>query len=105
MYCQCQIPFQKSGRIYEVEGKLVTIHHDVVKKFTEWNTHVLMNDKFYDKKMIQVLLVIIVGSEDIANGKISEKALRFAKGLFMFIYIHVFACTRKHILIYRNKKK
>lgn len=66
--------------MYEADGKLVTIYKEVLQKFVEWNTHGMCSDPYYDKKMVQILLVIVVGSAAIANGNISDKALRFVKG-------------------------
>lgn len=46
-------------------------------------------------KMVQILLVIIVGTADIARGIISEKAMCFVKGMssvyckFMCVHMHL----------------
>lgn len=77
---------------------MITIHLDVIKKFTEWNTHVLCNDLFYDKKMVQVLLVIVVGTENIACGRVSERAMRFVKGDLMCLL------QTKNIIHFINSK-
>lgn len=91
--------FQKTGRVYEVDGKLVTIYKEVLQKFVEWGTHGMCSDLFYDKKMVQILLVIVVGSAEIANGNISDKAQRFVKGQLRW---HL--CVNSSDTITRKKK-
>lgn len=72
--------FQNAGRLYEVDGLLVTVDHGAIAKFREWNTQLFRNDTFYDRRMVELLLMSGLGSEKVANGRISGKYLKFVSG-------------------------
>lgn len=74
------VSFQNAGRLYEVDGVLVKLEHGVLAKFREWNTQLLCNDTFYDRRMVELLLMCGLGSDRIANGDISRKFLKFITG-------------------------
>lgn len=81
-------------------------------KFKEWNTQLFRNDMFYDRRMVELLLISGLGSERIANGDVSRKYLKFISGkldaYFMFVHrknlkyhrlyilLAVFLCERVH---------
>lgn len=71
---------QNAGRQYKVDGKLITIDYEVIAKFKEWSTKFFCNDVIYDFKLVQALLVLCVGTENIIAGNIPEKVLKFVEG-------------------------
>lgn len=85
---------QNKGRLYEVNGCLVSIPNDIINKIRAWNTDKLRNDSNYDIKIVHALLVLCIGSDGIAAGNISDKVMKFVKGkirnhdaLTQFIYL------------------
>lgn len=59
---------------------MVTIPHEILSKIRSWNTDGLRNDANYDRTIVQALLVLCVGSDAIADGRISEKVMKFVRG-------------------------
>lgn len=59
-------------------------------KFKEWNTQLFRNDMFYDRRMVELLLISGLGSERIANGDVSRKYLKFISGKLdaYFMLVH-----------------
>lgn len=66
--------------MYEVDGAMVIIPHDILDKMRLWNTEMFRNDCIYDMKIVQAMLVLCIGSDAIAAGNISDKVLNFVKG-------------------------
>lgn len=87
MFIICVELFQSTGRIYEVDGVLVKLEHGVLAKFKEWNTQLLRNDMFYDKRIVELLLMCGLGSDRIAIGDISRQFLKFITGnAYLLVY-------------------
>lgn len=70
--------------MYEVDGTLVTIAYDIINKIRAWNTDMFRNDTNYDVRIVHALMVICIGSDAVAAGRISEKLLKFIKGNIPF---------------------
>lgn len=58
----------------------MTVEHSLIAKFKEWNTLLFRNDMFYDRRMVELLLMTGHDSKSIANGNISRKYLKFVSG-------------------------
>lgn len=71
---------QISGRLYEVDRSLVSIHASVLNAFREWNTGSFRNNVYYDRRMTQVLLICCIGAEKVAAGEVSERVKKFIEG-------------------------
>lgn len=83
--------FQPKCRIYEVNGKRVSIGIDVIGKIMEWNTDVFRNDTDFDFKIFHALLVICIGNEAIIAGNVPDKVMKFIKGEIQqttLLYLH-----------------
>lgn len=72
-----------------MNGKLVSIGHDVIGKIKEGNTDVFRNGTEFDLKIFHALLVICIGNEAIAIGDVSEKVMKFIRGRVIYIKLHI----------------
>lgn len=73
---------QKNGRLYEMNRMFVSISVDVINKFCEWSSNAFRNDKHYDKKMVELLLVNCLGKPRLAEGNIPPRVKKFVAGKF-----------------------
>lgn len=73
------------GRIYDIDGEKYTIPAFLVKTLIAWNT-VPENceSEIIDKKFVETLLVCVIGKNNLIDGNIDRKLLRFVRDLYRF---------------------
>lgn len=80
----CILNSQKNGRIYNIGGRFIEIHQNVLTKLTEWNTGDHRNAPEFDYPFGLALFLSIVPVSRILAGENLEDAMKFVRGNCFF---------------------
>lgn len=93
--------FQKTGRIFRINGKICEIPEDYISTFKAWNLCAIKRKSAeYDKRLVHAVLLMFVEKEDLAKFSIDKGLMDFIQGnLFLQKLTHLNSLRLNNILI------